>query len=307
MRIALALSAICAVAFGCGRPPAPAVPVAPVATAKAAAATLAKTNSLKLEIRPARFVEAPVGGELFGNQIVWELRYAEFKEEAIERHGFKEMFGGGGEKNALIREEAEKSPLVALARKDTNINLTLRAGVYPGIVSVAQYSNLVSHLEKSEGVDILMPAKVVTAGNQEGMIQVTSAATVVVAGSSANEGGLVTKTLDFGQTASVRALEVTANSVSIEIASRMEEFGGYAGDGKPGASPNFDVTVVASRVKMGRDEVLLLGSPMRMRVTKWKEKVPYLGDVPVLGRFFTKSGAETNFYRLVMIVRPVVK
>src|SRR5687767_12513790 len=131
MRIALALlSVVFVFVLGCGRA------AAPVAAAKVAGWTPAITNSLKLQIRPTTFIPSPeTATNRFTNHIVWEFKFAEFKEERIESHGFKAMFGGRGEKNELVREEVERSPMVQLARGNTNVNLTLRAGGYAGIVS----------------------------------------------------------------------------------------------------------------------------------------------------------------------------
>ena len=154
---------------------------------------------------------------------------------------------------------------------------------------------------------MLTPAKVFNAGDRTAQIQVMNAVTVVVPGVGTNAGAITTTNLNFGITVNVRAFELTNNSLGLEVSSRMEEFGGYEGGGKAGGRANFDVTVVGSRTKMGRDEVLMIGSPMRMRVTRWRDAVPYLSDIPTLGRLFTKSGSNTNFYRVVMIARPVVK
>src|SRR5688500_16239781 len=127
------------------------------------------------------------------------------------------MFCGRGEKNELVREEVERRPMVQLARGNTNVNLTLRVGAYARIVSGFQYSNLVAHLENSEGVDVVTPAKAVTAGERSAMIQVANVVPVVVPGTGINSTAILTTNLDTGITVNLRALELTGDALEVEV------------------------------------------------------------------------------------------
>ena len=50
------------------------------------------------------------------------------------------------------------------------------------------------------------------------------------------------------------------------------------------------------------DPAVVLGGMIGEKVRKWKDKVPILGDVPVLGKFFRSSGEKSEKTNLLIFV-----
>jgi type II secretory pathway component GspD/PulD (secretin) len=296
MRIALALlSAIPLLAFGCGRP---AVPV------MAAAAPPAPN----LQLKPVPFLnEVTTSPESTNVIIQWEVLIADFPVDAAERLGFAKLFETIGEKNAVLDAEKNRSELAQIARAHSNVVLNLAAGAYAASCSFEESTNLIDRLQTTAGVDILSQPKLTTRGTNEAILSVSSSMTVVLAASGkSGSNAFVTTNISVGPTVTVHLVNRSADKVVIETAARLEGFGGYEGNNADTPHPIFLVTTMGTRAELNTNEVLLLGGPKQMKVTKSVDRVAYLSDIPGIGRLFTKTQVQTNFIRTLVIVRPRV-
>lgn len=59
-------------------------------------------------------------------------------------------------------------------------------------------------------------------------------------------------------------------------------------------------------IRARNGEVVVIGGLMKRDVRETQEKVPLLGDLPVLGRLFTQTNQETVKSELVILLRPVL-
>lgn len=294
------------IASGCGKK----------AIAPAAAAAPTPPALAQMEIKPVTFeadgLIAPPAGSALQNTFTWQIFVARLRVEKIAELGLQSLFEMAGEKNSIAAAELRRSILVDLARGSSNATLRLQSSTYPGICSLAAWTNLWERLKITSGVDLLTSPPVITVGQREAQSSVTSMQTIVMNATMVVKGlEVMTTNLSFGQTFNLRVLDSRPDAVRLEMTARLDEFQGYAPNKKDPASdaniplPIFKVSALGTRTDLRPDDVLLLGGPMEMSVQKTVDRVAYLSEVPALGRLFTKTMVETNFFRDVVIVQRV--
>lgn len=146
-----------------------------------------------------------------------------------------------------------------------------------------------------------------------------------VIGSSLN---YPTITLPFGPTLDVIPYVASDGfTVQMTLIPSYTEFLGYddpgsfvpqvqsASSGQSGAAqpltatlplPHFRVRQVTTSVVVWDGQTVVLGGLIAENVTKLKDKVPMLGDLPVVGRFFRSESSQTKKKNLMIFVTPTI-
>ncbi len=168
---------------------------------------------------------------------------------------------------------------------------------------------------------------------------VSDAQTGTGAGNTAPVGGLgttvqngtptisyPTETLPFGPTLDVIPyVSADGFTVQMTIIPTLAEFLGYDDPGKfvpqaqavSGTSigvpitgqlplPHFRVRQVSANVIVWDGQTVVLGGLITEDVTKVKDKVPFLGDLPIVGRLFRSESSSTKKKNLVIFVTPKI-
>lgn len=109
-------------------------------------------------------------------------------------------------------------------------------------------------------------------------------------------------------------------TVNLTLIPSLAEFAGYdnpqevlaSGNLPPGTVlvptvlPRFTVRQVVTTVNVWDGQTVVLGGLISDRVQSIKDKVPVLGDLPLLGRFFRSESKTTNKKNLVIFVTPTM-
>ena len=66
--------------------------------------------------------------------------------------------------------------------------------------------------------------------------------------------------------------------------------------------PIFEARTIETTVRVWDGETLALGGLINERKTTYEDKIPYLGDIPFLGRFFTSNGTASEKQNLIIFV-----
>lgn len=106
-------------------------------------------------------------------------------------------------------------------------------------------------------------------------------------------------------------------SISLDLAPKVTEFEGFVEFGGPSVAvsggrtvtvppgfyqPIFSVREVSTRVTLWDGATLVMGGLTREEVRKVEDKVPILGDVPLLGRLFRSRGESSQKRNLLIFV-----
>ncbi|MDX1952137.1 MAG: hypothetical protein SFY81_08115 [Verrucomicrobiota bacterium] len=70
--------------------------------------------------------------------------------------------------------------------------------------------------------------------------------------------------------------------------------------------PRFRVRQVTTTAVVWDGQTIYLGGLIAENVTKTKDKVPVLGDIPLLGRFFRSESSSSSKKNLVVFVTPTI-
>lgn len=107
-------------------------------------------------------------------------------------------------------------------------------------------------------------------------------------------------------------------TINLTLIPSLTEFAGYDNPNEVGASgalppgtvliptvlPRFTVRQVVTTVNVWDGQTIVLGGLISENVQSIKDKVPVLGDVPVLGRLFRSESKVTNKKNLIIFVTP---
>ncbi|MBM3873208.1 MAG: hypothetical protein FJ382_05645 [Verrucomicrobia bacterium] len=106
-------------------------------------------------------------------------------------------------------------------------------------------------------------------------------------------------------------------SISLDLAPKVTEFEGFVEFGGPSVAvsggrtvtvppgfyqPIFSVREVSTRVTLWDGATLVMGGLTREEVRKVEDKIPILGDVPLLGRLFRSRGESSQKRNLLIFV-----
>jgi general secretion pathway protein D len=70
--------------------------------------------------------------------------------------------------------------------------------------------------------------------------------------------------------------------------------------------PHFRVRQITSSVIVWDGQTIVLGGLISDNITRVKDKIPVLGDLPLLGRFFRNESSQTQKKNLVIFVTPTI-
>jgi general secretion pathway protein D len=218
-------------------------------------------------------------------------------------------------------------------------------GTFSGILTDPQFRVVVRALEQRDGVDLLNESSVTTESGRQTQIQVVDMITIVTgtslnqtSGGGANQltgtgqgaiGSTInypTDVLPFGPTLDVIPY-VSADGFTIQmtIIPTITEFLGYDDPGQfvPQAQsataggvgipiraqlplPHFRLRQVTTSVIVWDGQTVVLGGLITEDVTKLKDKVPLLGDLPLVGRLFRSESSSTQKKNLMIFVTPTI-
>ena len=180
------------------------------------------------------------------------------------------------------------------------------------ILSVPQFSAALTALNEDADAEFLANPRVVTADNQQAKIEVIRNQPVPQLNfneqtATAVFGGFQDKL--FGNTLVVRPSVNKDNyitlSVKPEISNKVNDFH-FSFNGADVTSPIIDKRSLDSNVLIKSGDTLAIGGLLSDQVSKSRTKVPFLGDIPVLGYAFQSHDNERHKRNLLIFVTPTI-
>ena len=213
-----------------------------------------------------------------------------------------------------------------LAEPSSNVFLHSAHGDAPlaAFLTDTQFAATIKKLEQRDGVDILTSPEVTTESGRQCQIQAVDINTILIGGSppgTTNGPRALTNILTGPIVDLVPRVSRGANKIDLKVIGTVTEFVGYENpatvtnqNGKPmpknWAIPRFQVRQFSSTVTVTNAQTFVLGAAPVPLTTfqKSNDKVPVLGDIPLLGRLFrsTKTSTSTAQKSLVLLVTPTL-
>jgi len=224
----------------------------------------------------------------------------------------QELGNSGADQALLNRQHVGGQGLssFSLGRSDPTLG-------YGGLVlsaSSESVSVLIRALQESQRLEVLGRPQIMTLDNQAAFIQIGKRVPRIT-GTQMNQIGQ-TNTIDLvnvGLILGVTPRISPEGMVVMEIDAEKSDVGPES-EGVPVSvvgnvvirSPSFDTTMAQTTVSAQDGETIVLGGLITRETRKIERKVPYLGDVPVLGNLFKYKSTDNQRSELLIVLTPHV-
>jgi type IV pilus assembly protein PilQ len=151
--------------------------------------------------------------------------------------------------------------------------------------------------------EVISTPRVVTANQREALIE---QGTEIPYQESASSGAT---TIQFKK--AVLSLKVTPqvtpdNRIILDLNVKKDSVGQIIVGGAGQQIPSIDTRTITTQVLVNDGQTVVLGGILETERRETEKKVPYLGDVPVLGRLFKTTGKTNNKDELLIFVTPKI-
>lgn len=268
---------------------------------------------------------------------VWfDVKIAELTEHDYRNLGFDWFLGGTAtNKNITLRKPPSgppESPAPASINPVTEpgSNATNQPRALTGVLTEPQLRVLLRTLEQRGGVDILSVPRVTTVSGRQAKIELVEKKTIVTGlalpkdktDSPSTQAPYATEEVPFGPSIEVvPSVLADGRSIQLTVVASMTEFLGYDDPG-PFTVPNVEGNRVvdpprampplpairshraSTTAVLQPGETLLLGGFASVDTVRFKDKVPVIGDMPLLGRLFRKEGVSERRKNILFFITP---
>ncbi len=238
-------------------------------------------------------------------QVYVQARIIEVSEKGIKNVGLK--YGIDGFQSGSGGLAAFSSALNG--GKAPTIPLTAGNGAVGGLTLSSMKSGLalgvtVNLLNQNGAADIVSEPSLLCINNKQSSIYVGETRSIKT-GTTTTSGGNTTDNYvreDIGLTLKVKPRISNGDKVTLEITTKMEDIGQTLTNGQPDTSKK-DITTMAI---VNNGESIILGGYIKEKNEKTVEKIPLLGDIPLIGALFRNSYEIKDKINLVVIITPYI-
>jgi type IV pilus assembly protein PilQ len=151
--------------------------------------------------------------------------------------------------------------------------------------------------------EVISTPRVITANQREASIE---QGVEIPYQESASSGAT---TISFKK--AVLALKVTPqvtpdNRIILDLNIKKDSVGQVIVGGAGQQVPSIDTREITTQVLVNDGQTVVLGGILETERRETEKKVPYLGDIPVLGRLFKTTGRTNNKDELLIFVTPKI-
>ena len=216
-------------------------------------------------------------------------------------------FGSGGN-NIISLAIGGAQGGTAIQRPNPGLNIGLLRQ-FGGITTIAA---LARFLETNTGANILSTPNIVTLDNEESKF-VNGQNVPFVTGQFTNTGGGGGGTINPFQTIERRDVGLTlrvrpqvGENGKVRMTVFQENSSVVPDSSSNSAGPTTNKSSIESTVEVEDGQIMVLGGLLKDQYSDTRDKVPGLGDVPILGALFRSEGRTRRKTNLMVFLRPVV-
>lgn len=261
-------------------------------------------------------------------QVQLAVFFLEMAERGADDLGLDWLFGQPPTNNpAPVTQLLTNLPGSSAALQGDRLRVDrLEVAGQSAVLTGEQFGALRQRLEGRSGVDFLSAPQVISLSDRQAQVSVGDVRTLVTGvvatdGSTTNDADIryVTDQVSVGPVVDLYP-RAEGDAWRVRVVASLNEFLGYDAPGKnnrvearaPGKRPlRRDVPLPRLRKRETQaealaqpGEIIALRGPLAENVIQTKDKVPVLGDVPLLGRLFRRESTQTRRTRLYVFVQP---
>jgi general secretion pathway protein D len=162
----------------------------------------------------------------------------------------------------------------------------------------------VNLLNQNGAADIVSEPSLLCINNKQSSIYVGETRSIKT-GTTTTTGGNISDNYvreDIGLTLKVKPRISNGDKVALEITTKMEDVGQTTTNGQPNTTKK-DITTTAI---VNNGESIILGGYIKEKNEKTIDKIPLLGDLPLIGALFRNSFEVKDKINLVVIITPYI-
>ena len=181
-----------------------------------------------------------------------------------------------------------------------------------GIVRFGEVQALINALMTDSRVKLISSPSVLAADNRPARIQVGSEEPIPTGTINAAVGAITpssSTTIQYRNTGRILTIIPQVNSkglVNLQIKAEVSARGDDVPFGSGETFPSFNTQDAETTAVVHDGETLVIGGLIGERKSKTRSGIPYLMDIPVVGRFFGTTSDETRRTELIMLITPHV-
>ena len=262
----------------------------------------------RLDIVPRQVLIEAIIAEI---QLIGTLAFG--LEYALSQGGLEGLFGTSEDSGVVAAETPAtaslvvgNSPLLATSKRTVNIG---SQGVFGFLTDRDQFLALIQALETRQRVNVLATPYVIASDNREASILIGEEVPILTSTSTSTltDNARTINSVQYRDTGRILTILPQINSaglVNLEIRQEVSSVG-QAEFGRTN-SPSFVSREAETTVVVQDGESVVLGGIIADRIRRTRNGVPFLMDVPVLGRLFRVDGERTERTELIILITPRV-
>lgn len=245
----------------------------------------------------------------FSHQVQTDIRIVEISHSKLKEAGFF-LSKANGSKTAAV---SPPGLLSGVSGGTGGFSLSSDSGFLPKINNFnfvfGRASNgvlgVLSVLEGNGFAYTLAEPSLVTLSGQQASFLVGGEFPIPVRQGSGSEASVSIEYKEFGIRLFLTPTVLAEDQIMLRVAPEVSELDFSTGIESGGVSvPSLRVRRTETSVELGDGESFVISGLMSQETISNVDKVPGLGDVPVLGAFFRSSKLDTSDRELIMIVTP---
>ncbi|MDR2099769.1 MAG: type II secretion system secretin GspD [Campylobacteraceae bacterium] len=166
----------------------------------------------------------------------------------------------------------------------------------------------IDFLKTNGAANIISEPSLLCVNNIESKIYVGQTQSIITSATNSDSTTDLTRNTytreDIGLTLKVKPRIANDGKVSLQIEATIEDV--LDGSGGSGGMPTTTKREVVATAIVRHGESADIGGLMRNKATKNSNKVPLLGDIPIVGTFFTHSSDINDQVNIVLILTPYI-
>lgn len=262
----------------------------------------------KLDVRRAQlYIEALVAEVSTDKTSEFGIQWQNIQNLDNSNGNSASAFGGTkfGTNGASINSVAQN---VGAASNGLNIGVLKGQISVPGLGTITNLGFLAHALESDANANILSKPNLLTLDNEEAKI-VIGQNVPFITGQYAQTGGANTvapfqtiERQDVGLTLKVKPQISESDTIKLQIYQEVSS----VSDSANSAGITTNKRSIETSVMVDDGSIIVLGGLIEDRVTQTIDKVPLLGDIPLLGNLFKTQGRGHKKTNLMVFLRPYV-
>lgn len=234
-------------------------------------------------------------------QVYVKALIVELDNDLIEDIGIKfGILGGKSYSGGLYTFSSNLNGGEAIAINTSSIGLEI-----PNVTSTLALGASLNLLNKTYGLDIISEPSILCINNKASSIYVGETISIQT-GTTVTDGGNTTNSYereDVGLTLNVKPRVSKNNKVYLEVTTLVENI---KNRDNTYFNPDTSKKEIKTQAILNNGESVIIGGLMEKKNEKTVQKVPFAGDIPLIGELFKNRSENSQNKNLVVVITPYI-